>query len=244
MEQLRAFTQSMVITKPGQPPRSSLYASLPNPNSIRLLDILPACRGRPIETTLKVTDVNHAPSFEALSYVWGSPENTVNILCNGTSMTVTPNLGAALQRLRHRFRRRTVWIDALCINQNDLEERAQQVSFMKDIYARARHVVVWLGDNNVDARMSAVNVTTAISIIRQCAKHAYEEVGIGNQVMPQLAIIEREDKHSDLKLGRKIPQPGDIKWGAVLWFYQLPWFSRVLDHSGNTGGYSRGHADR
>jgi hypothetical protein len=66
-------------------------------------------------------------------------------------MTVTPNLGAVLQRLRGRFRRRTVWIDALYINQNDLEERTQQVSFMKDIYERAKHVVVWLGDNNVDA---------------------------------------------------------------------------------------------
>jgi hypothetical protein len=67
------------------------------------------------------------------------------------------------------------WYDAFCINQNDLEERAQQVSFMKDIYARAKHVAVWLGDNNVDAQMSAVNAKTSISIIRQCAKYAYEE---------------------------------------------------------------------
>jgi hypothetical protein len=215
MEQLRAFTQSMVITKPGQPPQSSPYAPLPNPTSIRLLDILPARRGRLIQTTLIVTDLDHVPYFEALSYVWGSPENPINILCNQMSMTVTPNLGAALQRLRDRFRRRTVWIDALCINQNDLEERAQQVSFMKDIYARAKHVVVWLGDNNVDAQMSAVNATTAISIIRQCAKYAYEEGGIGNQATPHLGMIATEDRYSDLKLGRKIPQRGDTKWGAV-----------------------------
>jgi hypothetical protein len=142
-------------------------------------------------------------------------------------MTVTPNLGAALQRLRHRFRRRTVWIDALCINQNDLEERAQQVSFMKDIYARAKHVVVWLGDNNVDAQLSAVNATTAISIIRQCAKYAYKEAGKANRITPHPAIIAGEARDSDLKLRRKIPQRGDIKWEAVWWFYQLPWFSRV-----------------
>jgi hypothetical protein len=142
-------------------------------------------------------------------------------------MTVTPNLGAALQRLRHRFRRRTVWIDALCINQNDLEERAQQVSFMKDIYARAKHVAVWLEDNNVDAQRSASNATTAISIIQQCAKYAYKEIGLGNRLTSHLATIPREDRYSDLKLERKIPQYGDIKWEAVWWFYQLPWFSRV-----------------
>jgi hypothetical protein len=118
-------------------------------------------------------------------------------------------------------------VDILCINQNDLEERAQQVSFMKDIYARAKHVAVWLGDNNVDAQMSAVNAKTAISIIRQCAKYAYEEERIGNQGMPHVTMIVEEDSDSDLKLGRKIPQPDDIKWGAVWWFYQLPWFSRI-----------------
>jgi hypothetical protein len=129
MERLRAFTQSMVIAKPGQPRQSSPYAPLPNPNSICLLDILPARRGRPLQTTLKVIDLNHAPSFEALPYVWGSPENLVNILCNGMSMTVTRNLGAALQRLRGRFRRRTVWIDALCINQNNLDETPESSLF-------------------------------------------------------------------------------------------------------------------
>jgi hypothetical protein len=69
MEQLRAFTQSIVITKLGQPPQPSPYAPLPNPNSIRLLDILPARRSHPIQTTLTVTDLDHASSFEALSYV-------------------------------------------------------------------------------------------------------------------------------------------------------------------------------
>lgn len=136
-------------------------------------------------------------------------------------MTVTCNLGAALQQLRHRFRRRTVWIDALCINQNDLEERTQQVSFMKDIYARVKHVVVLLGDSTVDPQMSAVNAETAISITRQCAKYTYEEESIGDQG------IAWEDMDSDLNLGRKIPQRDDIKWGAVWWFYQLPWFSRI-----------------
>jgi len=77
---------------------------------------------------------------------------------------VTDNLYAALERLQ-RFdaikRRMKVWIDALCINQNDLEERATQIQLMHQIYAQAQHVVIWLGPETPSTELAF----TAISYI-------------------------------------------------------------------------------
>lgn len=86
--------------------------------------------------------------FVALSYVWGDPSVKREIFIGETSVLVTENLEAALHQLRNHSRIQEgfrIWIDALCINQADPEERAVQVSRMKDIYAKAWRVIVWLG---------------------------------------------------------------------------------------------------
>ncbi|PQE24049.1 heterokaryon incompatibility protein [Rutstroemia sp. NJR-2017a BVV2] len=86
--------------------------------------------------------------YVALSYVWGSPADKKTIIVNGVEMQITQNLHAALLELRRStWVRRGVnlWIDALCINQDDLDEREQQVKLMQEIYARAWQVVIFLG---------------------------------------------------------------------------------------------------
>ncbi|KAF8859326.1 heterokaryon incompatibility, partial [Acephala macrosclerotiorum] len=85
--------------------------------------------------------------YEALSYVWGESDPPCWILCNGQRKSVTPNLGAALRRLRYKEKWRLVWIDAICVNQEDLDERSQQVMLMRNIYSPARRVIVWLGED-------------------------------------------------------------------------------------------------
>lgn len=111
---------------------------------------------------------NGAPSsrfpwgdYVALSYVWGNPAVTRGIFVNGISVQVTENLEEALRELREYdcikqgFK---VWIDAICINQNDIEERAQQVGIMKHIYASAWKVVVWLGKESDDSNLAMTAV--------------------------------------------------------------------------------------
>ena len=78
--------------------------------------------------------------FIALSYVWGDSYINREIYVDDTLVLVTANLEAALRQLRNHSRiqqRFRIWIDALCINQADSDERAVQVARMKDIYARA-----------------------------------------------------------------------------------------------------------
>ncbi|KAK0751254.1 heterokaryon incompatibility, partial [Schizothecium vesticola] len=83
--------------------------------------------------------------YEALSYIWGAPDILHPVLINGCAVKVRRNLHTALLEPQDIFIARVVWIGAICINQDNFEERAQQVQIMTKIYAMASRVVVWLG---------------------------------------------------------------------------------------------------
>lgn len=85
------------------------------------------------------------PKYEALSCTWGPPEPVKTITINGYEVKVRENLYWALVNLQRGVTHRLFWVDAICINQDDLEERNRQVSLMAFIYSRAQAVLVWLG---------------------------------------------------------------------------------------------------
>ena len=85
--------------------------------------------------------------FTAVSYTWGSPHFTRFIRLNGHLYSITNNLWALLQRHRETHQSLTIWVDAICINQHDLLEKAVQVANMLTIYRKAQHVVVSLGEH-------------------------------------------------------------------------------------------------
>ncbi|GKZ20223.1 hypothetical protein AbraIFM66951_001448 [Aspergillus brasiliensis] len=84
--------------------------------------------------------------YEALSYVWGSGTRSQKITLNGCQFPVTDNLYVALSYLRNRQLDRVLWVDAICIDQNNLDEKVKQISLMRTIYAQAQNVIVWLGE--------------------------------------------------------------------------------------------------
>lgn len=84
----------------------------------------------------------------ALSYVWGFSSKAVPINLDGFKIPVTQNLEYALRYPRRQTQPRRIWVDAVCINQADLDERSKQVSRMKNIYQQAFNVVIWLGEEN------------------------------------------------------------------------------------------------
>lgn len=81
----------------------------------------------------------------ALSYVWGDPEPQKTILIHDKTKLVTSNLYDALLELRNPGHPILLWVDAVCINQEDIQERNQQVRLMAAIYSQVWHVVCWLG---------------------------------------------------------------------------------------------------
>lgn len=120
----------------------SLSGSTPR---IRLVTIDPAVGlDEPVSCTLDTVEFGERP-YEALSYVWGDPTIKVPIMIEGKRLDVTPNLADALQHVRLGVSPRTMWIDAICIDQDNLEERGEQVRRMDMVYKSADRVVVWLG---------------------------------------------------------------------------------------------------
>lgn len=115
------------------------------------------------EDSFLVTDTSSVditaikPDYDALSYTWGTPEDEETLLVGSSAkevldaeaslatLQIRQNLAAALRYLRSPHTPRTLWIDAVCINQTDLEERGSQVSRMGSIFKNASRVVVWLG---------------------------------------------------------------------------------------------------
>jgi hypothetical protein len=85
------------------------------------------------------------PKFEALSYMWGDERTKESIILDGIEFAVRKNLRDALGHLRNRARDTLFWIDALSINQLDIQERNRQLCMMSHIYFRASTVVIWLG---------------------------------------------------------------------------------------------------
>lgn len=100
------------------------------------------------------------PAFKALSYCWGNPTPARQIILNSSIVNVGPNLDCALRHLRDKSTDVELWVDALCINQNDLDERSSQVQLMDSMYSDADEVVVWLGDASYDSN-------AAIDLIKQ-----------------------------------------------------------------------------
>ncbi|CAG8959446.1 hypothetical protein HYFRA_00001344 [Hymenoscyphus fraxineus] len=112
---------------------------------IRLLHIQPSKDYHaPLEVDLEEVELSSEPDFKALSYVWGDPTDTIPILIYGKTYDITVNCHSALLRLRQIGEAR-LWIDAICINQRDDQEKMQQIQSMRDIYYSAREVIVWLG---------------------------------------------------------------------------------------------------
>ena len=105
----------------------------------------------PLVIQLQTRDIDDDVDFEAVSYTWGYSHNAYVLILQPESTTikyqVTENLEMALRRLRLQHVDRTLWVDAICINQSDIEERSHQVGMMADIYRKAKRVVIWLGDD-------------------------------------------------------------------------------------------------
>jgi hypothetical protein len=125
-----------------------IYSPLADSDEIRLLCLQPRVSGspnRPIKCTIKHIKLSSKTRYEALSYMWG-PQVFRAIELDGKLCKVRINLWQALFRLRFENRSRILWIDALCINQADLNERNHQVTQMGKIYRNASTVVAWLGE--------------------------------------------------------------------------------------------------
>lgn len=133
-----------------------LYSSLhKSSQEIRLVALLPTASDDVVRCRLIKTDLPSAvsSSYDALSYRWGSSLPKRDIVLDGRQVLVRFNLRDALKKLEYAQTERLLWVDAICINQDDISERNHQVAMMGQIYSRAARVHVWLGG---ETRLSKV----------------------------------------------------------------------------------------
>jgi hypothetical protein len=126
-------------------------------DEVRLIALQPCGDSRhPIECKILNVRLSDQPQYEALSYMWGSDDDSKIIDIEGREFQIRQNLRLALKQLRGLTQERILRIDALCINQVNISERNNQVGFMSLIYSRAMCVVAWLGPE-VDGSHEAIS---------------------------------------------------------------------------------------
>jgi hypothetical protein len=148
------MTQAHQDTSDGNPANERYRYTPLLPGIIRLLRLMPhqdetaVLQCQIFDYPLQSSEGTHL--YEALSYVWGDSDQRHAISVDGQDLFVTTNLHAALVRLRDRLLERVVWVDAICINQDDNEEKENQIQYMAEIYSKSYRVTVWLGEAEGD----------------------------------------------------------------------------------------------
>lgn len=196
-----------------------LYSPL-SPDSIRLIRLLPSeDENAPIQCqlvnyTLQDSEKRTHP-YDALSYVWGSTEKSRFISIGEDNLPVTENLHKALFRLRYRAFERILWVDAICINQDDEREKEQQIPLMPRIYGHANCVVVWLGE-------AADNSDLAIEEIRVAGGKAAVKSSIN-----ETHSLETPSSTSYTDDINEVDEIDEKTQSAIIALFQRPWFQRI-----------------
>jgi hypothetical protein len=130
-------------------------------NEIRLLTLVEGRNSAFVWCKLDHHSLSKHPPYTALSYHWGNPAITKTVMINEQKAQVTVNLEAALRQLEADGYSK-IWVDAICINQDDSEERSRQILRMRKIYTQASEVVAWLGigDENSKVAMKFIKTVT------------------------------------------------------------------------------------
>jgi Heterokaryon incompatibility protein (HET) len=166
---------------------------------IRLLNIEPGSVGV-VHCSLSHVSLKEPPVYEALSYTWGDSKKQKDVILHGSSVAIIEELESTLRNLRHRDKERIVWIDALCIDQLSTQEKNSQVKLMRDIYANAKEVVIWLGDE-------------------------FQGSNLGFDLLERLPQIDFDSEHQPLDYympdsWEPLAQLLNVKWWTRVWTIQ------------------------
>jgi hypothetical protein len=156
----------------------------------RLLHLAPGRADDPIRGNLVHAFLDTQPIYHALSYSCGSLTEPQNILLAGEDFRIPNNLYEALKALRNTNSELVIWIDAICINQQDLDARSEEIKRMRPIYENAALVKVWLGPATKDSSL-------AMSIVREMsregmwsAEQVFEVLRASNGARSLRALVE------------------------------------------------------
>ena len=208
----------------------------PNSNSrrIRVVQILPGALAHEMKVNISPVDWDTG-TYDVLSYTWGSHLILRRVITvNDRPFLVTDSLFRALRQLRHTKETRSVWIDALCINQYDNHEKERQVAMMRHIFNNAKRVHIWLGE-------APIQLASTFDFVRRLAAAEPNQI---DTICAQVSDTWREPLQEILHR----------KWWSRVWIveevalardivirsgqHELPWetLSRFLQRSEQIAG--------
>ncbi|KAH7124993.1 heterokaryon incompatibility protein, partial [Dactylonectria estremocensis] len=212
---------------------------LPSPSTfIRLIDLYPS----PTDSTSAMGSTHLSPSlrcciysvslsslppYTALSYTWGPPDRTHLLEVSNQEFSITSSLATCLQHICHTERTTTLWIDQICINQDDSREKNEQVPLMDQIYRKAEEVLIWVGPS-AEESSSLMDVWNKVGGKAQAwGMDSY----LTKERFPEYQQIITKADPTDLKttefhdICQTYGPLFDLK--AMLAWYKRPWFLRV-----------------
>ena len=189
--------------------------------SFRLLTLQPRGSADEVICTLSHDTWEDGTRYEALSYVWGYPTlNRRTISLNGRPFSITESLYTALRDLRIWREPRIIWADAICINQDDDVERAEQVRYMGEIYENAERVIVWLGEADQHSDDAIFFANSLIS-----------NIGLNLETITQILDLNGDDKVLELLdmplFNEYFQKPYLHLWASVIRVARHPWWTRA-----------------
>ncbi|KAF4636126.1 hypothetical protein G7Y89_g1963 [Cudoniella acicularis] len=215
-------------------------------NDIRLLHLYSGNEGGVIECQLRVcslsplSPLNPEWRYQALSYTWGNAAATHPILMNGKTFLVSNTLASALKRLRfpkvsedivsenqdtvHQFR--ILWIDAICIDQQNVSEKNVQVQKMKQIYQLASSVVIWLGDDH-ESGDEKHHYDSSIWELDHLEKGCFNTTRSAVALVEKIAAACKSYDPNSLPEGYPEASVDPRQWANLSRLFRRPWFERL-----------------
>ncbi|KAI1370109.1 HET-domain-containing protein [Hypoxylon crocopeplum] len=187
----------------------------PVKREIRLLDVLPGVSSTTLQANLVYTSLADPTPYETISYCWGDASARATIMLDGSAFDVPASSLATLKCMRKQHESRRVWIDAICINQEDLHERGSQVALMSQIYEYAQLNLIYLGDEDEMARRAIACITDLL-----------QEINVKTNRLSEFHHMMREYKWG---VNRALNQSieCDLDESALFSFFDRPWFRRL-----------------
>ena len=190
-----------------------LYQPLaPDRKEIRLLKVEAGLLAAPLECSLSTVSLldNPNPVYETISYCWGDSSMRDTISVNGRELDVPSSAKNALLCMRDASQERILWIDAICIDQENFSERSQQVSIMGDVYFQGQRCLIYLGEDEGIAH----EASKAIDIVLDDAREMTDD------------FTKWQDFIGRDKMETRSQTPPSCKpdWEVLEKFYGRPWF--------------------
>ena len=184
---------------------------------IRVLDVEPGPTEAPVRATIRHVSLLETPKpqYDAISYVWGDRHLLAEITLDGCKVDVPRSSEEALRNLRSESTVTTLWIDAVCINPNDVKERNHQVALMKSVYRNANCTHVWLGDSDDLTSVAFSHIELLLQEMRSATKD-----------FSTLSDLVHSRSANFVRANPPVPLANEAKI-VVRNIFNRPWFHRV-----------------